>query len=301
MARIIQDFTNVTAPSPTYPDGRIKDNTGANDGTPVDEQAYGDIHVFFAQLLRRAGITRNSLPENEANGYQFIEALFELSDRYACASTSSVAIGTGLKTFTVPANMDYALNQYVRITSASNTLNYMAGLVFSYTVALGVGTLVVFVDDAGGSGTHANWNIRLSGRAVSDQNAVNAGTNVAGIVTPATLALAKTVMGVDGGIGLRTKIVQIGDWNMDSTQSVTIAHGLTYGNIRSVAAFIRNDANASVLPIDAANPLDWLCDGRLAWSSSSVVLSRRPSGFFDDNDYSATSYNRGFIVIEYIA
>ena len=31
-----------------YPYGRIKDNTGAGDGTPVNEFVYGDIHQFFA-------------------------------------------------------------------------------------------------------------------------------------------------------------------------------------------------------------------------------------------------------------
>lgn len=57
-----------------YPDGRIRNNTGPGIGTPVNERVYGDIHEFFAKLMRLAGLTYNELPENETNGYQLIDA-----------------------------------------------------------------------------------------------------------------------------------------------------------------------------------------------------------------------------------
>lgn len=58
-----------------YPNGRIKNNSGSGDGTPVDEIVYGDLHEFFAKLMRAGGISYNGLPDNEANGYQLIDAL----------------------------------------------------------------------------------------------------------------------------------------------------------------------------------------------------------------------------------
>lgn len=75
MARKITDYNGqITAPDSDYPDGRIKDSTGFNDGTFYDEKAYGDIQQFFMKLLRRAEITANGNPENETNGFQFMAA-----------------------------------------------------------------------------------------------------------------------------------------------------------------------------------------------------------------------------------
>lgn len=75
MARKLEDKPNVIAPDGTYPYGRIKDNTGANDGTPVNELVYGDFHQFFAKMAAAAGITLNGLPENLTNGFQYFDAL----------------------------------------------------------------------------------------------------------------------------------------------------------------------------------------------------------------------------------
>ena len=32
-----------------YPDKRIRNNDGSGNGTPVNEQVYGDIHEFFGK------------------------------------------------------------------------------------------------------------------------------------------------------------------------------------------------------------------------------------------------------------
>lgn len=64
-----------------YPYGRIKDNTGTGDGTPVNEFTYGDIQQFFAKLITMAGIVPNDLPDNETNQYQTIQALKEFATK----------------------------------------------------------------------------------------------------------------------------------------------------------------------------------------------------------------------------
>lgn len=66
---------------PNYPNGRIKDNRGSGDGTPVNEKVYGDIHEFFSKLMRLAGIIYNGLPDNENQGYQLIEAMKALAGK----------------------------------------------------------------------------------------------------------------------------------------------------------------------------------------------------------------------------
>lgn len=81
MARNKVNAPNIQAPSGDYPNGRIRDNDGTNNGTPVNEFIYGDIHENIAKLMRRYAITYNNLPDNETNGYQFIEALRALPNK----------------------------------------------------------------------------------------------------------------------------------------------------------------------------------------------------------------------------
>lgn len=64
-----------------FPDGRIKNNDGSGNGTPINEQVKGDIHEFFDKALRLYGISHNGFPDNEANGYQTIEAVRALASK----------------------------------------------------------------------------------------------------------------------------------------------------------------------------------------------------------------------------
>ncbi|MEM1002278.1 MAG: hypothetical protein AAGH46_06500 [Bacteroidota bacterium] len=76
MARDKATLTNIDNQSPAnYPNGRIKDNDGSGNGTPVNERVYGDFHEFFAKLMRLGAISYNGLPDNEINGYQLLSAL----------------------------------------------------------------------------------------------------------------------------------------------------------------------------------------------------------------------------------
>ena len=60
-----------------YPDKRIRNNDGSGNGTPVNEQVYGDIHEFFGKIMREQKINYNGLPDNVTNGYQLYEAFTE--------------------------------------------------------------------------------------------------------------------------------------------------------------------------------------------------------------------------------
>jgi hypothetical protein len=64
-----------------YPNGRIKDNTGSGNGTPVNEFVYGDLHEMKDKLMRLYGIVPNDLPDNESNGFQLIDALRALASK----------------------------------------------------------------------------------------------------------------------------------------------------------------------------------------------------------------------------
>jgi hypothetical protein len=105
----------------------------------------------------------------------------------------------------------------------------------------------------------------------------------------------------DGSV-LRWKIIEIGNWNMDSTGSVTVAHGLTQTKIRTLNAEIRGDVGSAyeteLHSIDSY--INTLVCGFKSVVGAYIVLTRTSSGFFDSNFFDATSYNRGWITIGYV-
>jgi len=108
---------------------------------------------------------------------------------------------------------------------------------------------------------------------------------------------------LDDGTPYYKKSINIGDWNMDSTTEVSVAHGVTnWRNIRVENISIRRDDDASVVLLngftDGADPnLVWGGVGYI--DSNYIVIRRRTGSVFDTNNYDATSYNRGYIVISY--
>jgi hypothetical protein len=78
MAIKLENKVNTEAPSATYPFGNIKDNTGSNNGTPVDKNVYADFHQFFAKMMNESGIVYNDLPDNNTDGFQYFMALIKI-------------------------------------------------------------------------------------------------------------------------------------------------------------------------------------------------------------------------------
>jgi len=82
MARSLAIQPNLNNSDPAnYPLGRIKDNTGFQDGTAVDESVYGDIHQNLIKIMLDAGFVYNGQPDNVTNGYQLYEALMSLAGK----------------------------------------------------------------------------------------------------------------------------------------------------------------------------------------------------------------------------
>lgn len=100
----------------------------------------------------------------------------------------------------------------------------------------------------------------------------------------------------------KTKIVNIGDWNMDTTGNVTVAHGLSaadWKKIKNVSATIRNDADSAYYPIDAVNNIAAPNGGIDGYDSTNITLRRTVTGDFDNAAFDSTGYNRGFVTIVY--
>ena len=104
--------------------------------------------------------------------------------------------------------------------------------------------------------------------------------------------------------GLRRKTIEIGDWDMDATASITVAHGLTndlWKNVKYIEIVIRNDADTEYYTDShdtAAN-----ADGGIEINkidNTNITINRAGSGTFDSANFDTDSdYNRGWVTIWY--
>lgn len=129
---------------------------------------------------------------------------------YSGTSTTSIAIATGAKTFTTQASKLWVGGQYLQIASNASALNYMHGTVTSYSGT----TLVMNITDIGGSGTHTDWNISISGTqgptgpsgggAVTTVSVVSANGLAGSVANPTTtpaITLSTSITGILKGDG----------------------------------------------------------------------------------------------------
>lgn len=100
---------------------------------------------------------------------------------------------------------------------------------------------------------------------------------------------------------IKTKIIEIGDWNMDTTTSLSVAHNITnWKNIRDVSAIIRNDGDTAYYNLfDSRDAGGNSSGGMSSIDSTNILLTRVTGGLFDGIGYDSTSYNRGWIYVVY--
>lgn len=109
---------------------------------------------------------------------------------------------------------------------------------------------------------------------------------------------------------LNTKIVNIGDWDMDGTVEVIVAHGCSNLKIRGVEVIIFTDngvtisfgslANGNTFSLNSCGATESTPQGGIVgMSATEIVLSRLTGGLFDSASFNQTSYNRGYLKITY--
>lgn len=112
------------------------------------------------------------------------------------------------------------------------------------------------------------------------------------------VAAASQLVG-DNGVSLKMKVIDIGDWDMDTDVLATVAHGLTLANIRQVSVVIRRNDNAVYYDFPSSSASNTTVEAATV-DTSDIVLSRGTSGFFDDVAFNSTSFNRGWVTIFYV-
>jgi len=108
MARDKKFATNIDNSNPSvYPNGRIQDNTGSGNGTPVNNYVYSDLHEMKDKLMRLYNISYNGLPDNETNGFQTIDALRALASKNDFVH--DLTVGSGI--LQVPVKLSFMLEK----------------------------------------------------------------------------------------------------------------------------------------------------------------------------------------------
>jgi hypothetical protein len=130
-------------------------------------------------------------------------------------STTSLTIGTGTQTLTVPAGLQFKAGQYVLIYETATPSNWMTSQVTNYSGT----SLVVSVTYVNGSGTSSAWSVSLAGApnpSVTLQSQANNTLlgNVSGsssAPSALTVSQVQTLLGAGSANGLAT---------LDSTGSI---------------------------------------------------------------------------------
>jgi len=101
--------------------------------------------------------------------------------------------------------------------------------------------------------------------------------------------------GTASSVLLKQKIIEIGDWNMNSLLTVTVTHGITdWKKIRNIGVIIRKDSDDLYYSFSFADSLS-----RCKINATSIILEETITGVFQVGDFNSTSYNRGYIFIVY--
>jgi len=199
----------------------------------------------------------------------------QAGDIYNTTSTSSVAIGTGSKSFTTAdSGKPYQAGTPLRIADAADPeTNFMDCIVTSYSGT----SLVVDAFGFAGSGTKSSWTINIGGaKTVDGTLAVNQGGTGA-----TTASAARTNLGLGSIATQDADSVNIDGGNIDG---VTIG-GASAGAI--TATTLSNTGNATLQNLSSTNsPLNIsssASDGSATLDASGNLLVGQSSASFTNN------------------
>lgn len=103
--------------------------------------------------------------------------------------------------------------------------------------------------------------------------------------------------------GVYFKTVDIGDWDMNTDEYcyVTLTSIVSdFKKIRNISVLVRNDADNRyyLLDRDASGGVSYLYDNT---GNTVASLFRVTAEFFDSTDFDSTSYNRGWITLQFVS
>lgn len=164
---------------------------------------------------------------------------------------------------------------------------FAGGVTQSYVRVINTSETVTVND-----GTYTKTTKQLIFGAGSGQIAWSSFRSASNVIENQTLPL------LSGSAGLSRAIIEVGDWNMDENTSKLVSLPMPVSSIRSVNVLIRSD-NASAM---FYKNLESSGAFVLQASVNNIYMTRlAETGGFDSGAYDSIAYNRGWIVIDYIA
>lgn len=275
--RGLSSFPNIDGPDGDFPDGRVRDKDGTTHGTPVNEFVYGDIHQYFAKMLRLASITPNALPESEYSGFQQIQALWSFINLNA-----SVDLIKGM----VPSYIsdDLMILWGAKVSGAGPSVISEGAIFYN--------GIVYKVEGNSVSGT-SGLVYKISDGDIKTIYLDNSGSGT-GIADVGSSSVKRK---------LKFKKIPIGSWDMSSENSKTVAHGVDldeYVGINILSVSIINDDGDIIDLFTQTNAgIAGTSTGVMSTNSTDILLSRLIGGAYDNSNFNDPSVNRGYIMISY--
>jgi len=284
-----------------YPNGRIKDSTGAGDGTPVNEQIYGDIHEVFAKLMRLSGIPFSGLPDNELNGYQYVDAMRFLASKNdfitPLTSTAGVLVVStklGLVTenehIICKSNVDFTAETQIKgsdgYTSNLTMIGSFKANEYIRLIKTASGVTLIRLSDSNNIDLVVSELLFLKKASQAQENA-GAIDTVATTPLSNLVAFIKRVNGTDSGTYLATTLVN----GIYPKEHFTIVAGLGSSPVRNIGTASGIDINSGVVPTNYAVSGDIVSATLTSKPANASVIRVVLSNTMTDSDY----YVRMFI------
>lgn len=188
---------------------------------------------------------------------------------YGLTSSTSTLIGTGSKTFTTNLGVTataFTVGTRIRLAYSVTPANFMEGVITSFTGT----TLVVNVDNTGGSGTYASWTVSVAGSfSATSGTSILKGNGAGGF--------SNAVAGTDYSVGtssLATGILK----STTSTGALSIAlSGTDYAPPTSGTSILYGNGSGGFSNVTIGSNLTFTGGTLSATSGSAVSISNDTS------------------------
>jgi hypothetical protein len=279
---------------------------------PTERLISGDISIDSTGVAAIASNVIVNADVNSAANISLSKLASLTVDRVLVSNATTGKIDVGTPTITEinrVAGVTSAIQTQIdskqaTITGAASTV-VSANLSASVALATNASGKIV---DGGITVTEQNYSSGLTGNIQTQfgtkQDTI---TGAASSVTISNLTASRILVSDASGkiaasgtsstsLAYSTSVIDIGDWNMDSTAFVTVAHGISSAltKIKSVSAAIYTDGG-----IAPTYNLLYEGAGGIYWDGALIRLSRVAASVFDSTNFDATGYNRGQITIIY--
>jgi hypothetical protein len=189
------------------------------------------------------------------------------------------------------------------IEGTSLDINGTTNISDTLTLSKGSGSALI-VSSGGNSVFNAGGTVTFNGTINDGSNNLTATFAEINSSLDGNTATASEITNAAAGIGVtipRQKVIEIGDWNMDSTAYVEVAHGLTLSKIIGVRGMIRDDTDALKLRIGSLSPSSGFPESSISdIDATNIKVERLGGGYFDSTGFDSTSFNRGWLIVDYL-